>query len=114
MRSCTSSSADLHTIESHGKINRQKCNEAFNLFIKSLHFSNAELVELFSYPVCESTRSDGTRILDDIVMDGTAAGILGELPKFERPDSTVLEASRSVVDRQYIITSASLPEFVKQ
>lgn len=53
-RSCYASSASLHAIGQHGSINRQRSNEAFNQYVKTLQFPNYQLTALFS---CKNTHN---------------------------------------------------------
>lgn len=105
-------SASIHRIGREMDINRQRGNEAFSAFLKTLRFPKDEdLYSLFSCTKCERDPSSGTRELDAVVMDGTALGILGSLPKFNRQTRTVKAAPR-MPDKQYIMRKPKLRGFV--
>lgn len=65
-------------------VERQRANEAFNSFLTMLCFPNDVLNALFTCTKCELTLPDGSKLTERIVMEDTAAGILGELSRFER------------------------------
>jgi len=106
------SSASFHRLGNEVEINRQRGNEAFSAFLKTLKFPRDEdLHELFSCSKCERNFQSGTRELDAVVMDGTALGILGTLPEFTRETRTVSSVPR-VPDKQYIMPTPKLRAFV--
>ncbi len=67
--------------------------------------------ELFSCRNCERNSSNGGRTLDGVVMNGTAMGILGKLPKFERR-SREMNPVKPVAKRQYFMCNAKFRHFV--
>ena len=108
-----STSAKFHRIGSETTLNRQRGNEAFSAFLMTLEFPNeADMDNLFSCDTCEKLLPNGEMQMDGVVMDGTAMGILGTLPTFVRPNSVLLPVS-SVADRQYIMRSPKLRQFVE-
>lgn len=91
--------------------NRQRANEAFNKYLVTLWFPDDDLNALFTCTKCERTWPDGTKQMDGIVMDGTAAGILEELPKFVRVQRSIPSIS-SVAEVQYLMPTPMLRAFI--
>jgi len=105
-------SAAFHRIGREICVNRQRGNEAFSGFLKTLKFPHDDdLYSLFSCSKCERDPESGTRDLAAVVMDGTALGILGSLPKFNRETRSVSAVSR-VPDKQYIMRKPKARSFV--
>ncbi len=98
-----------------GKIlsmNRHRADEAFTSFLMILRFPREEDIHmLFSRKNCERESSTGERMLDAVVMEGTAMGILGRLPEFERRTCEI-EPVKNVTKRQYIMRNAKHRQFV--
>ena len=68
----------------------------------TLRFPNVEdTFDFFTCLKCESRTTDGTKVMDGVVMDGSAVGILRNLPRFERFTRLAEPATRSA-DKQYI------------
>lgn len=65
---------------------RLVANQAFSAFLKCIEYSDeAKHLYLFSCKTCESNDARGRRILRVVVLYGTATGVLGRLPVFDRP-----------------------------
>ena len=93
-------------------LKRRQGSKAFALFLSRLKFpKKEELDTLFSCRLCGRQNEDGSRTLDAIVMDGTATGILGELPKFQRK-SEVVTVPSTLPECLYIMPSPKLRAFV--
>jgi len=107
-----SASATFHRLGREPSISRQNANEAFSEFLLKLRFPREEdLHQLFSCATCEKETLDGQKRMDGIVMDGTALGILGTLPNFNRAIN-VVEAVQRVPKRQYIMPTPIYRGFV--
>ena len=91
-------------------INRQRCNEVLNNFMITLCFPDDDLPKLFSCTKCERVLESGTRKLEGALMDGTAAGILGQSPHFDRCKYLVSHPGRSVPEHQELISTPSSQE----
>lgn len=78
-----------------------------------LKFRTKEDLEcLFTCAKCESRTEDGEeKRMDTVIMDGTALGILGALPQFERITSVVPPIQR-VSTRQDIMRTPKHRQFV--
>lgn len=111
MRALTSTTSGFIIIEGPPRVNRQGAKEALNLFMKTLSFDFSDLEDLFSCKRSEKTMEDGSRILDGIAMDGTAASILGDLSIFERYTSILQHPGRSLSDNQYLIFTSYCRNF---
>ena len=84
-----STTAEFHSIGSASALNRHTANEALCKFLMLLRFPNStDLFQLFSCESCTVKDSSGNERMGAVVMDGTALGILGKLPVFERVSST--------------------------
>ncbi len=75
----------LHIIDTAPTINRQSANEALCKFLMLLRFpSGRDFNDLFSCESCTVRDANGNERMEGVVMDGTAMGILGTLPQFQR------------------------------
>ena len=64
-------------------VGRRQANYTFSVFLNKLSFPAQEhLKGLFSGTECEDKTADGEVRFDSVVKDGTATGILIELPNF--------------------------------
>ena len=99
--------------EAPPEVNRQRGNEAFAEFLMLLKFpAKEDLKSLFTCGTCESRGEDGEeKRMDVVIMDGTALGILGTLPEFERLTSVVPPIQR-ISTLQYIMRSPKHRQFV--
>jgi len=105
-------SSSFHRLGAEINLHRQKGNEAFSAFLKTLRFPHDDdLYALFSCPKCERDTESASRDLGAVVMDGTALGILGTLPKFNR-ETRLVSAVARVPDRQYIMRKPKSRSFV--
>ena len=60
-------------------------NMVFSCFLKRLDFIHRPSLRLaFQCSYCQTETEEGNKKTRAIVLDGTAVGILGELPKFNR------------------------------
>jgi len=95
-------------------LKQRQGRKAFTCFLARLKFpTKAELEGLFSCPKCSVRDADGVPHLDAVVMDGTATGILGALPKFTRNTVTV-SAPRSLPEQQYLLPPPKLRAFISE
>lgn len=95
-------------------VETQARQKSFTCFLARLKFpTRAELEGLFSCPICSVPHADGVSHLDAVVMDGTATGILGELPKFTRT-TAIVSAPRSLPEQQYLLPPPKLGSFVSE
>jgi len=107
-----STSAALHIIGKKPNLNRQRANEAFTQILMTLRFpSDSDAADLFSCTKCEGGVRDGERRMDAIVMDGTAMGILGAPPEFERVAEKIDPVS-GIETKQYIMPTPIYRSFV--
>lgn len=83
IRICTSESAATIRASCVPTINRQRANEAFNLFMRTSRFPKQDEQALFSSTTCEKAMSCGSKRLDGTIMDCTPVDILGDLPNFD-------------------------------
>ncbi len=89
--------------------NRRAANTCFSAFLRTLAVPEGqELDNIFRCTQCQ----DGTGRLNAIVMDGTATGILGRLPKYDRP-SLGLQAARNSSLTQYVVQNAKIRKFLE-
>jgi len=95
-------------------LKRRQGSKAFTCFLARLKFpAKNELDALFSCETCSSRDLDGVPYFDSMVMDGTATGILGTLPKFQRRTLTVA-APRSLPSHQYLLPPPKLRAFINE
>jgi len=107
-----SHSASFHRFGREGIINRQRGNDTFSAYLKTLRFSrDDDLYSLFSCSKSERNPDKGPRELDAVVMDATALGILGTLPKFRR-ETRLVSAVPRIPNRQYIMRTPKLRAFI--
>jgi len=107
-----STSTALHIIGKPPDLNRQRANDAFTQFLMTLRFpSDSDAADLFSCSNCEGAAHDGVQRMDAIVMDGTAMGILGTLPQFERVSETI-DPVYGIEKLQYIMPTPIYRAFV--
>jgi len=107
-----SHSASFHRLGREIDANRQRGNEAFSAFLKTLKFpQDDDLYSLFSCKKCEREPRSESRDLAAIVMDGTALGILGTLPTFNR-ETRIISPVPRIPDKQYIMRKPKLRAFV--
>lgn len=86
----TSPTSKLHYIGESLEFPRQRANRALSKFFLTLSFPRDEVLNhLFSYSECESSTTRREKMLEAVVMDGNALGILSSLPYFERISSVV-------------------------
>lgn len=105
-------SASCHRLGNESKFARQRGNEAFNSFLMTLCFpKDQDVFELFSCATCERTMKDGSKRIDGVVMDGSAVGILGKLPNFQRVTHQINAVSR-IADREYIMRTSTSRRFI--
>ena len=105
-------SASLQRIGMESSVTRQRGNEAFSAFLKTLQFGKEQyLYDFFSFKNCERNYNDGTRKLDAVVMDGTDLEILGKLPMFQRHKKVVPSVSR-ISDKQCLMPDSKLRGFL--
>ena len=108
----STTTAEFHTIESAPSVNRQTGNEALCRFLMLLRFPNScDFTELFTCNECTNRDLPGKERMDTVVMDGTALGILGKLPPFERNSSIVPAVSR-IPRHKYIMRTPKNRAFV--
>ena len=90
------------------KTRRRSASNCFAAFPKTLHVpEKSNLTNLFTCRTCEDR--DGR--LCGIAMDITAAGVLGELPKFVRP-AVALPPTKNCATAQYLLPKASQKNYV--
>ncbi len=88
---------------------RRSSSTCFAGFLRTLTVpKGAKTATLFTCSKCED--ADGR--LSAIVMDGTATGILGKLPNFDRP-STVIPSCRGPSVSQFILSRAKVRRFLE-
>ena len=105
-------SASFHRFGSESKFARQRGNEAFTEFLMTLKFPrDQDIFELFSCSKCEQNVGNGFKRMDGVVMDGSAVGILGKLPPFER-QVRIMKPTARISDRQYLIRVPKHRKFV--
>ena len=91
---------------------RQRGNDAFSAYLKTLRFAEEDyLSNLFSCKNCAQNPESENRDLDAVEMDGTALGILGTIPQFQKHKKVVLAVSR-ISDRHYIMRNPKLRAFL--
>ncbi len=104
--------ASFHRLGTDNYATRQLSNEAFTSYLKLLAFaSETELHELFYCTECETTDENGDKSLSEVVIDGTALGILETLPQFER-NTEVVTAVPLVPDKQHLMPELKLRSFI--
>ena len=109
----TSESASFHIIRAVPDINRQRANEAINYYMLTLQLPDHELACIFSCSICERTLSTGEKEINGVVMDGTAVGILGALPKFQRVKHEIPSVN-GISAYQYLMKTPIFRAFVDQ
>ncbi len=86
------SSGAFHRLGREIGVPHTRANEAFSLFLKTLIFPHDE--DLYSLISCYKSQlnpDSPSRYLSGVVMDGTALGILGILPYFQRETRLFLQ-----------------------
>ena len=78
----------------------------------TLRFPDNELANLFWCSTCEDFLPNGEKRLHAVFMDGTTAGILGQLPSFYRCKFIVSHPGRSVLEQQYLLPVPMHRKFV--
>ena len=92
-------------------VNRQRANEAVNLYIIVLWFPSTDLHNTFSCDKCEEILPTGGNRMRVIVMEGTEAGIFGNLSNFQRNEMTV-PAVTGAAEYHYIMKTHTHRAFV--
>ena len=83
--------------------NRRSENDALGGFLRSLDINcNSALRSLFHCSKCEVQTQGHTRQLRAVVLDGTATGVLGELPEYRR-DSIEFPLATNETKGQFIL-----------
>jgi len=110
----TSTSARYSRNDPGTTIHRRTALDAFNnsLCILDLN-SQGALKALFSCNECELDIGNGKTKMKCIVIDGTATGILGDLPAFQR-NSLLVTKYDNHADKQYILEVAKHRRFIKE
>ena len=104
----SSTTASVRIVGGQSSLIRHTTNEAFCKYLMILLFPNNEdLSDLFSCSSCTLQEENGSKIMEGVVMDGTALGILGRLPSFQRIICTVPIAKRIAVE-QYIMRTPKI------
>ena len=107
-----STRSSLLRLGMHSNFSRQRGNDAFSAYLKTLRFVEEDyLSNLFSCKKCARNPESENRDLDAVVMNGTALGILGTVPQFER-HTKVLSAVPGISDRQYKMRNPKLRAFL--
>lgn len=90
---------------------RRQASEVFAAFLSVIAYEgDIALRGLFACAECEQVQPDGTTVSKGIVMDGTVTGILGKLPKFERP--SVLDTAKYSARQQFLLPTIRLRHFM--
>ena len=111
-RKACSISAQLNTIDKPTCVLRRMGNVAFTSFLRLLRFSDVSILKsIFSCKSCTGTNEANLRHWSAVVMDGTATGILGKLPKFQRP-TVVMAPIKNASSKQYIMPTAPHRDFL--
>jgi len=110
----TSTSARYSRNYQETNINRRTSLDAFNNFLRLLEFkTDGVLNEFFSCKDCEETMRNGKKRMKCIVIDGTATGILGDLPTFHRETFIVPKYDKHT-NKQYILEVAKHRRFIRE
>lgn len=92
--------------------NRRAASSAFSAFLSAIALPPENVMSrVFECSRCEEVMSDGPTSIRGIVMDGTATGILGELPRYERPSMPV-EAATDTTKLQFLFPAAKARSFL--
>ncbi len=90
------------------RCSRRSSNTAFSKFLSILVFPpESALSSIFTCSTCERRENDGERILDPVVIDGTAVGILGILPNYRRICATVPRVTKCIPQLYLMRTPAT-------
>lgn len=109
--SCGSSTAVFNFVGKEPDLNRQRANQAFSRYLISLRLPDDVPNELFCCSKCERTIPDGTNRMEGIFMNGSAAGILGELPNFQRVKK-IVPTVVGVAEHQYLMPTPLFRAFI--
>lgn len=94
------------------QLTRLSGNRAFSLFLLKIEYPSDENVNiLFTCSKCEKFNSNGERVLIAVVLAGTATGILGKLPVFDRPKTRVYGADNTARP-QYVLPHTNIRLFL--
>ena len=94
------------------RCNRRAANGAFSLFLRLIEYPLAtKLSKIFSCTSCERKDENGKIKMRAVVMDGTATGILGELPSFERPKMHI-SAAKNTSKSQYLVPNCNVRRYM--
>lgn len=92
--------------------NRRQASIVFGYFLRSLSYpEDRDVASLFHCSQCEIIGPDGIKTMRAIVLDGTAIGILGDLPNVERRTLTIHPVKNSG-GSQFVIKYASLRNYI--
>ena len=110
---CQSVTSEIHRVRNLKPVGRRQENRAFTDSLTVLWFpSAAHLYQLFLYENCEGATELGQKYCDEIAVDGTATGILGNLPEFKRWTETLSCVSSGVSMQQYLMPNPKNRQFV--
>lgn len=109
-----SKSAENCQIGSMLSCNRRTARRAFIAFVSTLVvLSGVNLCELFKCETCETKHLDRTNRIAGIVLDGTATGLLGELPSYECKNFQVF-ATTDCSKHQFIVQESTHISFLNK
>lgn len=88
--------------------NRRQASSVFGGFLQTLAYTRKDdVAAMFNCPRCEITMAGGKKT----IRDGTATGILGELPQFTRPN-IVLGAAKNTACVQFVLRNPGLRRYL--
>ncbi len=85
----SSQSSIYYRVGSIPSVTSQRANDAINAYMLLIRFSEQEINEIFTCSNCEEKLTNGSKRMSGVVMNGTAAGVLGVLLNFHRNKTVV-------------------------
>ena len=109
-----STSAEYFRLGNPLSSNRRTASSAFSSFLSTIAMPPEDVLsKVFSCSKCEKVRNDGSKEMRAVVMDGTATGILGELPPYDRP-SFLVAAATDTTKIQFLFPASKARSFFNE
>lgn len=87
--------------------NRRIASTAFAAYLGVIEYpSESKLSAVFTCRTCETRGEDGRNRFNALVMNGTATGVLGDLPPFDRP-MIHINAAKGTAKAQYLVSTGT-------
>jgi len=96
------------------KCKRRLSNTAFTAFLGTLEFPEEVLRHIFACDTCEKKTADTAdeKVIEAVVIDGTAVGLLGTLPPFARETALVPRVKGAIMPNLYLLRTPAVRRFL--